>query len=108
MRNEGSTIILATNELQEADVLSDRVAIMHKGKIVAMGKTDYIKSLVKSSEIVTCEIKNPTPQIISCIEKLEGVISVTSSQPSPESCQLKIQVKEKEIAPKIAITCPQI
>jgi len=34
LRKEGSTIILATNELQKADILSDRVAIMHNGKLL--------------------------------------------------------------------------
>jgi ABC-2 type transport system ATP-binding protein len=96
------TILLTTHNMDEAEQVCDEMAIMHKGKIVAMGKTDYIKSLVKSSETVTCEIKNPTPQIIACIERLEGVISVTSTQLNPESCQLKIQIKEKETAPKIS------
>jgi len=34
LRDEGSTILLATNELYEADMLSDRVAIMHEGKLL--------------------------------------------------------------------------
>jgi ABC-2 type transport system ATP-binding protein len=37
LKNEGKTVILTTHYLEEAEELSDRVAIMNKGKIIAMG-----------------------------------------------------------------------
>jgi ABC-2 type transport system ATP-binding protein len=39
---KGKTIILTTHYLEEAEILSDRVAIMNHGQIVAMGTTDEI------------------------------------------------------------------
>lgn len=42
LRNEGKTIILTTHYLDEAEQLSDRVAIMNHGQIVAMGTSDEI------------------------------------------------------------------
>jgi ABC-2 type transport system ATP-binding protein len=39
---KGKTIILTTHYLEEAELLSDRVAIMNHGQIVAMGTTDEI------------------------------------------------------------------
>ena len=40
------TIILTTHYLEEAEALSDRVAIMKKGNILALGTPEEIKSSV--------------------------------------------------------------
>jgi ABC-2 type transport system ATP-binding protein len=42
LKNKGKTVILTTHYLEEAQQLSDRVAIMDHGKIVAMGTADEI------------------------------------------------------------------
>jgi ABC-2 type transport system ATP-binding protein len=42
LQSKGKTIILTTHYLDEAQQLSDRVAIMNHGKIVAMGTSDEI------------------------------------------------------------------
>jgi len=42
LKAKGKTIILTTHYLEEAEHLSDRVAIMNYGKIVAMGTSDEI------------------------------------------------------------------
>ena len=42
LRSKGKTVILTTHYLDEAQQLSDRVAIMNHGRIVAMGTSDEI------------------------------------------------------------------
>jgi ABC-2 type transport system ATP-binding protein len=42
LKNKGKTVILTTHYLDEAQQLSDRVAIMNHGQIVAMGTADEI------------------------------------------------------------------
>jgi ABC-2 type transport system ATP-binding protein len=42
LRNKGKTVILTTHYLDEAEQLSDRVAIMNHGRIVAMGTPEDI------------------------------------------------------------------
>jgi len=42
LRGKGKTVILTTHYLDEAQQLSDRVAIMNHGRIVAMGTSDEI------------------------------------------------------------------
>ncbi len=43
LRDRGSTIILSTHYMEEADELCDRVAIMESGRIVAIGKPEDLK-----------------------------------------------------------------
>jgi ABC-2 type transport system ATP-binding protein len=42
MKSGGKTVILTTHYLDEAEQLSDKVAIMNQGHIVAMGSADEI------------------------------------------------------------------
>jgi ABC-2 type transport system ATP-binding protein len=52
LRDAGTTIFLTTHYLEEADVLSDRVAIIDHGKIVAQGSPHDLKSKVSGDAIV--------------------------------------------------------
>lgn len=43
----GKTILLTTHMMEEAEMVSDRLAIVNKGSVVACGRPDEIKGLVK-------------------------------------------------------------
>ena len=43
LRDEGKTILLTTHHLDEADELSDRLGVMSKGKLFAVGTSEFIK-----------------------------------------------------------------
>jgi len=43
----GKTILLTTHMMEEAEMISDRLAIINKGSVVACGRLDEIKALVK-------------------------------------------------------------
>lgn len=47
---KGTTIILTTHDMVEAEALSSRVAIIDHGKIVAMDKVEELKKLVTDAE----------------------------------------------------------
>ncbi|HSX07558.1 MAG TPA: ATP-binding cassette domain-containing protein [Candidatus Saccharimonadales bacterium] len=48
LANNGTTIFLTTQYLEEADELADTIALLHKGKIVASGTANELKKLVPS------------------------------------------------------------
>jgi ABC-2 type transport system ATP-binding protein len=50
-REEGVTVFLTTQYLEEADMLSDRVGIIDHGRIVAEGTTDQLKAEISSSTV---------------------------------------------------------
>jgi ABC-2 type transport system ATP-binding protein len=53
LENYGTTVLLTTHFLEEADSLCDRVAIMHQGKVVVTGTPAELKaSLGKSNAIL--------------------------------------------------------
>jgi ABC-2 type transport system ATP-binding protein len=50
-REEGTTVFLTTQYLEEADVLADRVGIIDRGKIVAEGTTAALKAQVSKPTV---------------------------------------------------------
>jgi ABC-2 type transport system ATP-binding protein len=52
---EGTTILLTTHIMEEAEMLSDRLAIIDKGNVVADGTLDEIRSLAKEKFRVVVE-----------------------------------------------------
>jgi len=61
LRSEGSTIIVATNNMSEAEALCDRVAIIHKGKLVTVGSISELKDQVPGGDIVEIITNKPVP-----------------------------------------------
>jgi len=58
LRDEGSTVIVATNMMDEAERLSDRVAIVNLGKLVAIDTPEQLKSKTKGGEILELTVGN--------------------------------------------------
>jgi len=55
----GTTILLTTQQLEEAEHLADRIAILHGGKIIANGTLDELKQLFPPAKVEYIE-KQPS------------------------------------------------
>ncbi|MFF5173162.1 ABC transporter ATP-binding protein [Micromonospora sp. NPDC000089] len=55
----GTTVLLTTQHLDEAEQLADRIAILHEGRILVQGTLDELKRLLPPAEIEYVE-KQPT------------------------------------------------
>jgi len=99
LRKEGSTIILATNELYEADQLSDRVAIMHKGKLLVCDTPKKLKDNIPGGDILDIQLENDTsPKVVEEIKKFREVVKIL--QVKPNNLRLYLNQVE-EVIPQI-------
>ena len=55
----GTTVLLTTQYLEEAEHLADRIAILHKGRIIVNGTLDELKKLLPETKVEYVE-KQPT------------------------------------------------
>ena len=61
--NEGKTILLATHNLREAEVLCDRMAIMSKGMIREIGTVERIRRIGLTGWMYSLEVQDLPPEI---------------------------------------------
>ncbi|PJB27824.1 ABC transporter ATP-binding protein [Candidatus Desantisbacteria bacterium CG_4_9_14_3_um_filter_50_7] len=59
-RDQGTTILITTHYMDEADYLCGRVGIMNRGKIVALDTPRNLKNLI-GADVVTLEMENGDP-----------------------------------------------
>ncbi len=59
LASDGTTILLTTQYLDEAEHLADRIAILHDGKIIANGTLEELKKLLPPAKVEYIE-KQPT------------------------------------------------
>ncbi len=72
LKVDGKTIFLTTHYMEEADELCDRVAIIDKGKIIALGTPEELKNSIKKYQVIEIDAKYDT-QIINEIKGLQYV-----------------------------------
>lgn len=91
LNKSGITILYTTHDMEEADKLCDRIAIMDRGSIIALGTGDEIKHSIKADHLVEVELESPSKDIISELKKLPFVSSVNQ-----HSGLFNIKVNQKE------------
>jgi ABC-2 type transport system ATP-binding protein len=52
----GTTVLLTTHLMEEADTLCQRVAIMHRGKVVALGTPEALKQSIGGGEVTLDDV----------------------------------------------------
>ena len=77
LRDQGATIIYTTHYMEEVEILCDRVIILDKGKIIASGTTDELKSLAKLEEKVTVEVLDLEEKYMTEISAFKNVEDVS-------------------------------
>ena len=77
--SRGKTVLLTTHYLQEADALADRVAVIHKGEIIAEGSPAQIKAQTAGKKI-----RCITRLSIGLLREIPGVTEVKEDREAVE------------------------
>ena len=80
VNSEGTTILITTHYMDEADLLSDRILIMHRGNIVVEGTPEELKQTVGERVIQITSTPGNYPALTERLDQLEGVASCTVNE----------------------------
>lgn len=73
LNRNGATIIYTSHYMEEVEQICTRIAIIDKGKNVAIGTKDELKKMIRNTETITVEILALSEEIIGKIRSLEHV-----------------------------------
>jgi ABC-2 type transport system ATP-binding protein len=74
----GKTMLLTTHNMEEADALCQRLAIVDHGKIIALGTPQELKQSVPGGFLLQLQFDSPPPEFLHALELLKGVTEVRS------------------------------
>lgn len=96
----GSTVLLTTQYLDEADQLADRIAVIDKGKVAAEGTADELKASVGNSALLLRLVdKTDMPAAKLLIEQTLGV----TASASPEAGRLAAPMQSPDAVTDLLI-----
>lgn len=72
----GKTILLTTHNMEEADGLCHRLAIVDHGKVIALGTPQELKSSIPGGFLVRLQLSEVPDALIADLQRLDGVSEV--------------------------------
>jgi ABC-2 type transport system ATP-binding protein len=101
LAQQGTTILLTTHYMFEADELCDRLAVISDGALVATGTPQALKQSVSDGSVLEIEVFGSTDGAIEHIRGLSGVTSV-SVEDRDQAQELVVRVASGvDVAPTI-------
>ncbi|MEM3637294.1 MAG: ABC transporter ATP-binding protein [Conexivisphaerales archaeon] len=93
LKERGSTVIVATNEVREAEYLADKITIFSSGRDVVTDTLSNLKDSLKGGDIVDLEFAEPTTRyIIETIKSVPGTVGIIEVDPK----HLRVSVSRSE------------
>jgi ABC-2 type transport system ATP-binding protein len=78
LNRQGTTVFYTTHYMEEAQELSDHIAIMDRGKVIAYGTHDELVQIVGEMDRITLTINTESAQVIEQWKVTDGVRQVTA------------------------------
>ena len=72
----GNTIVLTTHNMEEADDLCARVAIVDHGKVIALGTPADLKASIPGGYVIRLKFAPQTPELLASLGNAAGVTDV--------------------------------
>jgi len=96
----GSTVLLTTQYLDEADQLADRIAVIDTGRVVAEGTSDDLKALVGTSALqLTLEETADAAAASDLVARITG----TAPTLSPESRRINAPLNDTAVVTDVLV-----
>ena len=77
LRDEGATVGYTSHYMEEVEQICTRIAIMDKGRNVALGTKDELKAMIDLGETIQMELSDFSEEISDAVRALPHVINVS-------------------------------
>ncbi|KAB8189171.1 ATP-binding cassette domain-containing protein [Nonomuraea phyllanthi] len=83
LAENGTTVLLTTQYLDEAEQLADRIAILHQGRIIVNGTLDELKQLLPPAKVEYVEKQPTLEDVFLALVGADGKDGDTGQHPIP-------------------------
>lgn len=81
LKEMGSTVIVATNEVREAEYLADNMMIFSSGRVLTSGSLEELKDSIRGGDRVDLVVARPLEEkIIQQLKGLQGTYAISEMQ----------------------------
>ena len=78
LKQQGMTVLYTTHYMEEAQELSDHIAIMDHGELIASGTNDELVKIVGETDRITVTINTESARVLQAWKTVKGVSQVTA------------------------------
>jgi len=78
----GRTIVLTTHNMEEADDLCGRVAIVDHGRVIALGDPEALKATIPGGHLIRLQLAPRSPELLEALARTPGVTEVRPVGPA--------------------------
>ncbi len=79
LKKEGTTVLYTTHYMEEAQELSDHIAIMDHGKVIANGTHEELVRIIGEADRITVTINAESAKVVEAWKAAKGVKNVTAN-----------------------------
>jgi len=81
LKRQGKTIILTTHAMEEADALSDRIAIIDQGKLLQLDTPRNLKRTIGSGDIIEMQLAEPEQNeaVKIALKSIDGIQEINDA-----------------------------
>jgi ABC-2 type transport system ATP-binding protein len=94
---EGKTVILATHNLDEAEQLCDRLAIIAQGRVKALGSVKQLRSVFQKQEKCELQVKNLSETVLLQLGNIDGVIDCRPATKTNGVQSIELRISDRAV-----------
>ena len=79
LNDEGTTVLLVTHEMDEAEALCGQVVVMREGRVIDAGAPADLVERHASTAVIRFSLPDPPAQLLDQVRRLDGVREVSRS-----------------------------
>ena len=77
LNRDGATVIYTSHYMEEVEQICSRIAIMDKGKNVAIGTKDELKAMIRTGDTISVDVLDLPTEVLFAIRQLPHVYEAT-------------------------------
>jgi ABC-2 type transport system ATP-binding protein len=102
-KKAGKTVLYTTHYIEEAAQICDKIAILQKGRLIALNTPEALKNMAKKGEVLDVIVKNMSQAQVNTLKGVDGVASLAADVQDAVLGQthLRLRLENVDVLPRI-------